>query len=54
MLESAARETCFKTLKDPMTNKSFSMSDVIELVQMASGFAASGDVVAKKYRPSFN
>lgn len=54
MLEAAARETCLKTLRDPVTNEPFALKDVIELVPMAYGFAASGDVIAKKYRPSFN
>lgn len=54
MLEAAARETCLKTLRDPVTNEAFALKDVIELVPMASGFAASGNVIAKRYRPSFN
>ena len=54
LLESSALETCFRNLRDPLTNKSFTMEDVIELVPASSGFASSGTVIAKKYRPSFN
>lgn len=54
ILESAAKETSFPTMRDPVTNRPFSMDEVLELVPAASGFAASGIVEAKKYRPSFN
>jgi nitric oxide synthase-interacting protein len=54
MLESSAKETSYKTMRDPLTNKPFTMDDVLELVPAASGFAASGSVEAKHYRPSMN
>lgn len=52
MLESVAEELAFPTLQDPISGKSFKRSDVITLVPAASGFAASGNVVAKKFQPS--
>ena len=36
----------------PVTEKTFKDKDVIELKKSASGFAASGEVIAKKYRPT--
>lgn len=40
--------------KCPLTGKSFKTSDILELVQSGSGFAASGPVEVKVHRPSFN
>jgi hypothetical protein len=54
MLESTAKETCFKQMRDPITNKSFTSEDILELVSATSGFAASGNVTATKYRPTIN
>lgn len=36
----------------PVTGKKFKEKDVIELQKAASGFAASGEVTAKRYRPT--
>ena len=54
MLESAAIELAYKTMTCPLTGVSFTMDDVIELHRAASGFAASGQVEVKKYRPGIN
>ena len=54
MLESAANQLAYPTMTCPLTGKSFKMEDVIELHQAASGFSASGEVQAKKYRPNIN
>jgi len=43
---SSIRKIC------PVTGKKFKDKDVITLKKGTSGFAASGDVVAKKYRPT--
>jgi nitric oxide synthase-interacting protein len=52
MLESAYKDLALPTMTCPITGKKFDTSDVIELVSAASGFSASGQVVAKKYRPT--
>jgi nitric oxide synthase-interacting protein len=52
MLESAARDLAFPTMTCPLTGERFKMSDVIELQEAATGFAASGQVEAKRYKPS--
>eukprot|EP00595_Chromulina_sp_UTEXLB2642_P000189 CAMPEP_0196762542 /NCGR_PEP_ID=MMETSP1095-20130614/2245_1 /TAXON_ID=96789 ORGANISM="Chromulina nebulosa, Strain UTEXLB2642" /NCGR_SAMPLE_ID=MMETSP1095 /ASSEMBLY_ACC=CAM_ASM_000446 /LENGTH=41 /DNA_ID= /DNA_START= /DNA_END= /DNA_ORIENTATION= len=36
----------------PVTGKSFTIDDVIELVPAASGFASSGKVQASIFRPN--
>lgn len=54
MLESTAQDLAYPTLTCPITSKSFTMNDVIEVIPAASSFAASGSVEVKKYRPSFN
>lgn len=54
MLESVARETCLPSMRDPLTNRPFAQDDLLELVSASSGFAASGQVIAKKHRPTFN
>ena len=40
------------TMTCPVTGRKFKEKDVIRLQKAASGFAASGDIVAKKYRPT--
>lgn len=52
MLESAARDLAYPTMTCPLTGERFKMSDVIELQEAATGFAASGQVEAKRYKPS--
>lgn len=54
MLESVARELAYPTMTCPVTGTKFKMSDVIPVARTASGFASSGSVEAKKYRPSIN
>ena len=51
MLESVAKDLAYPTMRCPITGELFTMSDVIELSQAASGFAASGSVETSKYRP---
>jgi nitric oxide synthase-interacting protein len=51
MLESVARDLAYPSMTCPVTSKPFKMSDVLELSQAASGFAASGSVEASKYKP---
>ena len=52
MLESEAKQLAYPTMTCPTTGKRFISSDILELVQAASGFAAVGQVEAVKYRPS--
>ena len=52
MLESVAKDLAFKTMICPTTGKKIKESDVIHLVQAASGFSATGSVEASKYRPN--
>jgi nitric oxide synthase-interacting protein len=54
MLESVAEELAYPTMTCPLTGLRFTRNDVIPLARAASSFAATGDVVAKKYRPSIN
>jgi len=54
MLESTAQTVAYKTMICPLTNRPFRTEDVLELVAAASGFAASGQVEATKYRPTMN
>jgi hypothetical protein len=35
-----------------VTSKKFKESDVLELIKAKSGFAASGEVILKKYNPT--
>ena len=52
MLKSVYKELAQPTMTCPITGKKFKEKDVLELIKGKSGFAASGDVVAKKYNPT--
>lgn len=52
MLKSVYLELAKPTMTCPITGKKFKEKDVLELIKGKSGFAASGDVVAKKYNPT--
>ncbi|KAL9180704.1 hypothetical protein ACHAXT_011157 [Thalassiosira profunda] len=52
MLESVYKELAEPTMQCPVTGKKFKEKDVIELIKGKSGFASSGEVVAKKYNPT--
>jgi hypothetical protein len=54
LLESAAQELVYPTMTCPITSKKIKMDDIIEIVPASSGFAASGNVEVKKYKPSIN
>ena len=54
MIESAYNDLAKPTMTCPMTGKSFTENDVLELKAAASGFSASGAVVAKKHNPTIN
>ena len=54
MLQSVAEQLAYPTLTCPVTGRGFLMTDVVPVAQVASGFASSGKVEAKKYRPSMN
>lgn len=54
MIETAYNELAKPSMICPVTGKRFSESDVIELCRAATGFAASGNVEAKKYTPTIN
>jgi len=54
MLESTAHKVAYKSMICPLTSKPFRMEDVLELVSASSGFSASGQVEATKYRPTVN
>jgi len=48
MYETLARPT----MTCPITGRKFKEKDVLQLKKAATGFAASGEVMAKKYRPT--
>eukprot|EP01041_Mallomonas_annulata_P005384 gene5384-10771_t len=48
MLESTAQKVAYKSMLCPQTGRPFRMEDVLELVNAASGFAASGQVEASQ------
>eukprot|EP01082_Thalassiosira_pseudonana_P003860 g2820.t1 g2820 contig12:860825-862199(-) len=52
MLKSVYDELAKPTMTCPVTGKKFKEKDVLELIKGKSGFAASGNVVAKKYNPT--
>lgn len=52
MLKSVFDELAKPTMTCPVTGKKFKEKDVITLVKGKSGFAASGNVEAKKYNPT--
>ncbi len=52
MLKSVFDELAKPTMTCPVTGKKFKDKDVITLVKGKSGFAASGNVEAKKYNPT--
>lgn len=52
MLKSVYEEFAKPTMECPITSKKIKETDVLDLVSGRSGFAASGDVVAKKYSPT--
>ena len=52
MIESIAQKLAFPSMTCPITGKSFKEDDVLHLVQAASGFASTGSVEAKSYRPT--
>lgn len=54
MLESVAKDLAYPTMTCPITGKRFQQSDVIPLVRAVSYFSSTGEVEAKKYRPSIN
>lgn len=54
MLESVAQELAYPSMTCPVTGLRFQMADVVQVAQVASGFASTGSVEAKKYRPSMN
>jgi nitric oxide synthase-interacting protein len=54
MLETVAKELAYPTMTCPVTGQGFDVKDVIPLVQAATGFAGTGQVEAKKYRPGLN
>ena len=52
MLKSVYKELAVPTMTCPVTGRKFREKDVLELVRGRSGYAASGEVVAKKYNPT--
>lgn len=54
MLETVADSLAIPSMVCPVTGVPFKKSDVLTLVSAASGYAASGAVESKKYRPSIN
>lgn len=54
MLEQAAKDLAYPDMTCPITGKKFKADDVLVFASAASGFAASGPVVAKVYRPNLN
>ena len=54
MIESAYNDLAKPSMTCPITGKSFTENDVLELKAAASGFSASGTVVAKIHKPTIN
>lgn len=54
MTEQAAEELAYPSMICPITSKPFRKEDVVELARASSGFAASGNVIAKKERPNLS
>ena len=52
MLKSVYNDLAKPTMTCPITGKKFKDKDVLDLIKGKSGFAASGDVVARKYNPT--
>lgn len=52
ILKSVYEELVKPDMVCPISSKKLKVSDVVELVSGKSGFAASGDVVARKYNPT--
>lgn len=52
MLKSVFDELAKPTMTCPVTGKRFKEKDVLELIKGRSGYAASGEVVARKYNPT--
>ena len=52
MLKAVYEELAAPTMTCPVTGRKFRNKDVLELVRGRSGYAASGEVVAKKYNPT--
>ena len=52
MLQSVYDELAKPTMTCPVTGRKFKEKDVLPLVRGRSGFAASGEVIAKKYNPT--
>lgn len=52
MLKTVYEDLAKPDMVCPVTGKKFKEKDVIELVKGRSGFAASGETVAKKYNPT--
>ena len=52
MLQSVYEELAKPTMTCPITGRKFKEKDVLVLARGRSGFAASGEVVAKKYNPT--
>ena len=52
MLKSVFNDLAKPTMTCPITGKKFKDKDVLDLIKGKSGFAASGDVVARKYNPT--
>lgn len=52
MLRDMYEKLAKPSMRCPVTGKKFKEKDVIELKKAASGFAASGEVTAKRYRPT--
>ncbi len=52
MLQSVYEELAKPTMTCPVTERKFKEKDVLVLARGRSGFAASGEVMAKKYNPT--
>lgn len=52
LLEKVAQELAMPTMTCPVTGKPFKESDVLRIQSGGTGFAASGKVEVKKYRPT--
>ena len=54
MIEAAYKDFARPAMTCPLTGKPFTDSDVVEVIPAASGFSASGEVMAKKHKLTIN
>ena len=52
--EETAKTLAYPTMRCPITNKTFTIKDILHITRAQSGYAATGNVVASRFRPAMN